>query len=155
MLPIDTIAHSPRVASEAMERSVGPIGGTIVALAILISITGATNSNVLAGPRVYFAMARQGLFFKQIATVHPRYLVPVASILLQAAWSIVLTMVGSFDRLFSYVIFVAWILCFGRSCCVRSSEAASLFGKTTKCGDAPSSLIFVLMATLIVLIPSL
>jgi APA family basic amino acid/polyamine antiporter len=101
MLPIDTIAHSPRVASEAMERSVGSIGGTIVALAILISITGATNSNVLAGPRVYFAMARQGLFFKQIATVHPRYLVPVASILLQAAWSIVLTMVGSFDRLFS------------------------------------------------------
>ena len=109
ILPFDRIAGSSRVASDAMERALGPVGGTLIALAILISITGATNSNVLAGPRVYFAMARQKLFFKQVASVHPRYRVPVVSITLQGIWAIVLTLVGNFERLFSYVIFVAWI----------------------------------------------
>jgi APA family basic amino acid/polyamine antiporter len=109
ILPFDRIAGSSRVASDAMERALGPVGGTLIALAILISITGATNSNVLAGPRVYFAMARQKLFFKQVASVHPRYRVPVVSIILQGIWAIVLTLVGNFERLFSYVIFVAWI----------------------------------------------
>ena len=109
MLPFDRIAGSSRVASDAMERALGPVGGTLIALAILISITGATNSNVLAGPRVYFAMARQKLFFKQVASVHPRYRVPVVSITLQGIWAIVLTLVGNFERLFSYVVFVAWI----------------------------------------------
>jgi APA family basic amino acid/polyamine antiporter len=109
ILPLQTIAGSSHVASDAMERALGPIGGTLIGLAILISISGATNSNVLAGPRVYFAMARQKLFFKQVGFVHSRFHVPVVSIVLQGAWSIVLTLVGNFERLFSYVIFVAWI----------------------------------------------
>jgi len=153
MLPIDTIAHSPRVASEAMERSVGSVGGTIVALAILISITGATNSNVLAGPRVYFAMARQGLFFRQVATVHPRYLVPVVSILLQGAWAIVLTLVGSFDRLFSYVIFVAWIFYAlgGAAVFILRRRQPDLERPYKVWGYPVVPLLFVLMASLIVL----
>ena len=108
VLPFDRIASSSRVASDSMEAAIGPLGGTLIALAILISVSGAMNSNVLAGPRVYFAMARQKLFFTQLARVHPRFQVPVVSILTQGAWAIFLTLVGSFDRLFSYVIFVAW-----------------------------------------------
>ncbi len=108
VLPFDRIAGSSRVASDSMEAAIGPWGGTLIALAILISVCGALNSNVLAGPRVYFAMARQKLFFTQLARVHPRFQVPVVSILTQGAWAIFLTLVGSFDRLFSYVIFVAW-----------------------------------------------
>ena len=152
MLPVDAIAHSPRVASEAMERSVGSSGGTIVALAILISISGATNSNVLAGPRVYFAMARQGLFFKQVAQVHPRYLVPVVSILLQAAWAIVLTLVGSFDRLFSYVIFVAWIFYAlgGAAVFILRLKQPELKRPYKVWGYPFVPLLFVLMASLIV-----
>jgi basic amino acid/polyamine antiporter, APA family len=153
MLPIETIAHSPRVASEAMERSVGPIGGTIVAWAILISITGATNSNVLAGPRVYFAMARQGLFFRQVATVHPRYLVPVLSIVLQSAWAIILTLVGSFDRLFSYVIFVAWIFYAlgGAAVLILRRRQPDLERPYKVWGYPLVPLLFVLMAALIVM----
>ena len=108
VLPFDRIASSSRVASDSMEAAIGPWGGTLIALAILISVAGALNSNILAGPRVYFAMAHQKLFFTQLARVHPRFQVPVVSILTQGAWAIFLTLVGSFDRLFSYVIFVAW-----------------------------------------------
>ncbi len=108
VLPFDRIASSSRVASDSMEVAIGPLGGTLIALAILISVSGAMNSNVLAGPRVYFAMARQKLFFAQVARVHPRFQVPVVSIVIQGAWAMFLTLVGSFDRLFSYVIFVAW-----------------------------------------------
>jgi APA family basic amino acid/polyamine antiporter len=108
VLPLDRIANSSRVASDSMEVAIGPMGGSLIALAILISVSGAMNSNVLAGPRVYFAMARHKLFFTQVARVHSRFQVPVVSILTQGAWAIFLTLVGSFDRLFSYVIFVAW-----------------------------------------------
>jgi APA family basic amino acid/polyamine antiporter len=108
-LPFEKISGSRRLASDGMELALGPVGGTLIALAILISITGAINSNVLGGPRVYFAMARENLFFRQFAYVQPRYVVPTFSIVLQGAWASLLTSVGSFDRLFSYVIFVSWV----------------------------------------------
>jgi APA family basic amino acid/polyamine antiporter len=108
-LPFEKIIGSRRLASDAMELAMGPLGGTLIAVAILISITGATNSNTMGGPRVYFAMARENLFFKQFAYVQPRYIVPTVSIVLQGVWAGVLTLIGSFDQLFSYVIFVAWI----------------------------------------------
>jgi APA family basic amino acid/polyamine antiporter len=109
VLPFDMLKSSPRVASDAMERAVGPWGGTAVAVAILISIVGAMNSNILGGPRVLYAMAHEGLFFRSAALVHPRFRVPWVSILLGSAWAAILTFVGSFERLFNYVIFVAWI----------------------------------------------
>ena len=109
VLPFRMLTDSSRVASDALEHTIGPVGGTIVALAILISIAGAMNSNVLGGPRVYYAMAREKLFFRGVAYIHPRYHVPTVSIVLNGIWASFLTMVGSFERLFSYVIFVSWI----------------------------------------------
>jgi len=109
LMPFEDIARSSRIASDALGRGIGPLGGTLVALAILISITGAINSNILGGPRVYYAMAREGLFFRHAARVHPRYHVPTVSIVLNGVWASFLTLVGSFERLFSYVIFVSWI----------------------------------------------
>jgi APA family basic amino acid/polyamine antiporter len=109
MLPVPEIAGSSRIASDALERAIGPAGGTMVAIAILISITGAINSNVLGGPRVFYAMAREGLFFRGAAYIHPRYHVPSTSIVLTGIWAGILTWIGTFERLFSYVIFVAWI----------------------------------------------
>ncbi len=108
-LPFPDLQASSRVASDALEQGVGPLGGTLVAIAILISITGAINSNILGGPRVFYAMAREGLFFNQASYVHPRYHVPTIAIVLTGVWAAFLTLVGSFERLFSYVIFVAWI----------------------------------------------
>lgn len=109
ILPFAALSGSSRVASDALEHAIGPMGGTLVAVAILISITGAMNSNILGGPRVYFAMAREGLFFKSAAYVSPRYQVPTISILLNGVWASFLALVGSFEQLFSYVIFVSWI----------------------------------------------
>jgi APA family basic amino acid/polyamine antiporter len=88
-----------------MKLAVGPIGGTIIALVILCSITGAANGNVLTAPRVFFAMANDGLFFKKIASVHPRFLTPHVSIVATGAWAAVLSLSGTFEALASYVIF--------------------------------------------------
>ncbi len=103
------IARSSRIASDAMNFAIGPVGASIIAFIILLSITGATNQNFLCSPRVYFAMARDGLFFKNIARIHPRFLTPHVSIFALTGWSAVLSLSGTFEQLFTYVIFGQWI----------------------------------------------
>jgi len=105
VFPAGEIANKSRVAADAMELVVGPIGGSIIAIVILCSITGAANGNVLTAPRVFFAMAKDGVFFEKIASVHPRFLTPHVSILATGAWSAVLSLSGTFEALASYVIF--------------------------------------------------
>ena len=105
VFPAGEIATKSRVAADAMKLVVGPIGGTIIAIVILCSITGAANGNVLTAPRVFFAMANDGLFFKKIASVHPRFLTPHVSILATGGWAAVLSLSGTFEALASYVIF--------------------------------------------------
>jgi APA family basic amino acid/polyamine antiporter len=99
------IADKSRVAADAIKLVVGPIGGSIIAIVILCSITGAANGNVLTAPRVFFAMAKDGLFFEKIASVHPRFLTPHVSILATGGWAAVLSLSGTFEALASYVIF--------------------------------------------------
>ncbi|MDD8014323.1 MAG: amino acid permease [Acidobacteriota bacterium] len=110
VLPSSAIARSDRIASDAMNQVVGPVGASLVAFIILFSIMGAANQNMLCSPRVYFAMARDGLFFKRIADAHPKYLTPHFSIIAISAWSIVLTLFfGTFKQLFTYVVFGQWL----------------------------------------------
>ncbi|MDA2925237.1 amino acid permease [Acidobacteria bacterium AH-259-L09] len=108
-LPVDEIAKSERVAAVAAERTMGSIGATLVSVTILVSIIGATNAGILAAPRVYFAQARDGLFFARFGEVHPRFQTPSFSILIQGLWSSVLVLSGTYEALFSYVIFMAWL----------------------------------------------
>ncbi|HSS44338.1 MAG TPA: amino acid permease [Thermoanaerobaculia bacterium] len=104
------IAGSQRVALTAMERVAGVTGGKLLTAAIVCSILGALNALVLAGPRAYYQMARDGLFLEPLARVHPRWKTPVAAILLQAVWSCCLILfIGGFSQLFTYVIFGGWI----------------------------------------------
>ncbi len=107
--PTTFISKSDRIASDAMNVAIGPIGASIIAFIILFSITGAANGNVLTAPRVFFAMARDGLFFKKIADVHPRFLTPHISIVSIGIWSAILSLTGTFEQLFTYVIFGQWI----------------------------------------------
>jgi basic amino acid/polyamine antiporter, APA family len=110
VLPVDKIASSEgRVALDAMRLITGEFGASLIAFLILFSILGAANQNMLTSPRVYFAMARDGLFFKKIAEVHPKFLTPHISIIAITAWSIILTLTGTFKQLFTYVIFGEWI----------------------------------------------
>ena len=110
VLPVGKIASSEgRVALEAMELVTGPFGASLIAFLILFSILGAANQTILCSPRVYFAMARDGLFFKRVAECHPRFLTPHVSIVAISVWSILLTLTGTFEQLFTYVIFGEWI----------------------------------------------
>ncbi len=109
VLPITAIQASERVAAEAIERVLGAPGATIVSLAILISILGALNGSILSGARIFYAMAADGLFFRPIARVHERFRVPHVAILAQAAWAALLAASGTYEQLFTYVIFAAWV----------------------------------------------
>lgn len=108
-LPSSMIAKSDRIASDVMNFAIGPAGASIISFIILFSIAGAANGHPLTGPRVYFAMARDGLFFKKIAEIHPRFLTPHISILALGLWSALLSLTGTFEQLFTFVVFSLWI----------------------------------------------
>jgi APA family basic amino acid/polyamine antiporter len=104
------IASSERVALTAIRRVAGETGARLLTAAILCSILGAMNALVLAGPRAYYQMAKDGLLFERFGRVHPSWRTPAEAILLQGAWSILLVLfIGGFSQLFTYVIFGAWI----------------------------------------------
>ncbi len=109
ILSVAEIAGAERVAALMANRTMGEAGASIVSLVILVSIFGALNGGILGGPRVYFAMARDGLFFRKIAEVHPKYETPAFAVLVQGVWSSLLAVSGSYEKLFSYVIFSSWI----------------------------------------------
>jgi APA family basic amino acid/polyamine antiporter len=110
-VPAVSMAASNRIAADAMQAAVGPVGASIVAFIILSSILGAANGHVLTGPRVYYAMAKDGLFFRKMAEVHPRFRTPHVSLLVLGVWSTVICLVpgGTFEQLLKYAVFGAWI----------------------------------------------
>jgi basic amino acid/polyamine antiporter, APA family len=108
-LSLPALIEHQRIAARAMEVLAGPRGMAFVSGLILCSIFGAISGNMLAGPRAYYAMARDGLFFSFVGRIHPRYQTPVYAILLQGIWSAVLAASGSYQQLYTYVIFSGWI----------------------------------------------
>ncbi len=110
VLTIPEIARADRVGAAAAERTLGRSGAALVSITILLSILGSLNGRLLTQPRVYFAQARDDLFFARFALVHPKFRTPWFSILMQAAWSAVLILTGSFESLIDYRIFGVWML---------------------------------------------
>src|SRR5215203_4482407 len=98
-------ANSQRVAADAIQTVVGPVASAIVSGLILVSIFSALNGLVLTTPRMYFAMARDGLFFKRLAVVHPRFGTPALAIIVLTAWGAVLAASGTFEQLLTYAVF--------------------------------------------------
>ena len=104
------IAATDKVALVAMLRMTGAWGGKLLTAAILCSILGAMNALILAGPRAYYQMAKDGLFIERVSRVHPRWRTPVEALLFQGIWSAFLVLfIGGFSQLFTYVIFGGWI----------------------------------------------
>lgn len=103
------VAESGSVAAESLKALVNPTAAKLIIIAICISIFSATNSNVLTSPRVYYAMAGDGLFFRRLAEVHPRFGTPAFAIIAGSVWSAVLAMLGTFNQLLTYVVFSGWI----------------------------------------------
>jgi basic amino acid/polyamine antiporter, APA family len=125
------VAASNNVAADSVSRLVGAWAARLVAVAIAISIFSATNSNVLTAPRVYYAMARDGLFFQQLARVHPRFGTPAFAVVAGSSWAAVLALSGTFQELLTYVVFSGWIF--------YGLAAASIFvyRKRTPSADLP------------------
>ena len=98
-------ASEDRVATAVMQQIMGQGGAKLMALAILVSTFGCNNGLILAGSRVYYAMARDGLFFRSVGRLHPRYKTPHLSLMVQAVWASVLCLSGSYGQLLDYTIF--------------------------------------------------
>ena len=108
VLTVAEIAAAPRVGALVAERTMGTLGGSFVSLTILLSIVGAINGWSMAAPRIYFAQAQDGLFFRRFAAIHPRYQTPHLAILMFGAWSALLAITGTYETLASYAMFAAW-----------------------------------------------
>lgn len=109
VMPLGSVAISTRVAAEAMERVLGPIGGKAITVVIILSALGSLNGIALAGPRVYYAMAQDSLAFRWMAALHPKRQTPYLAIAAQAVWSCVLAATNSYRVLFSRVIYTEWL----------------------------------------------
>jgi APA family basic amino acid/polyamine antiporter len=104
------VAASTRVAADMMSHLYGRAAAGAVTIAVLISIFAALNGSILSGSRVPYAMARDGLFFRTAAVVHPRFKTPGNSIVLLCLWSCIVVLSGWYDDLYNFVIFGSWIL---------------------------------------------
>ncbi|HEY3138364.1 MAG TPA: amino acid permease [Blastocatellia bacterium] len=103
------VVASKSVAAESLTAVINPTAARLIAVTILISVFSAANSNVLTCPRVYFAMANDGLFFRKLGEVHPRFGTPAFAIVAGSLWAAVLAAFGSFTELFTYVVFSGWV----------------------------------------------
>jgi basic amino acid/polyamine antiporter, APA family len=127
-LGANVAAKSDSIAATAVGTVIGGKAAKLVSVAILISIFSAANSTFLTAPRVYYAMAYDGLFFQKLAEVHPRYGTPAIAIMASSVWSAVLAMSGTFDVLISYVVSIGWAF--------YGLAAASIFVYRKKYPDA-------------------
>jgi APA family basic amino acid/polyamine antiporter len=135
-LGVRGLAASTAPAADAMRAVLGDPGAVLIAAGITISTFGFLNLVILVSPRVYRAMAADGLFFPSLARLHPRYRTPTAAIVFQCAWAIILTLTGRYGDLLDYVVFGDWIF--------FAATAATLFyfrGRERR-GLEPSSLRF-------------
>jgi APA family basic amino acid/polyamine antiporter len=109
VLPLDTVAASTRVAADFADRLVGSGGAAFTSAVVMFSTFGALTGIILAGPRVYYAMARDGMLFSWVGAIHPRYATPHRAIVVQAIWASILVATGTFRALFTRVVYTEWI----------------------------------------------
>ncbi len=102
-------AREDRVATAVVTQMFGSAGGALMAVAIMISAFGCCNGLILSGARVYYAMAKDGLFFRSVARLHPSYKTPAISLMVQMVWTCVLCISGSYGQLLDYIIFAVLV----------------------------------------------
>lgn len=109
ILPMEKVLSSTRVAADAASVVLGNRGAAVISALVMFSVFGAMMGSILAAPRVYFAMAKDGLLFQWLNELHPRFATPHRAIALQAIWASILVLTGTYRQLFSRVIFTEWI----------------------------------------------
>ncbi len=113
-LGADGLAATETPASAVMQLALGSTGVKLIALGIAISTLGFLSQSILTAPRVYFAMAEDGLFFRAVAKIHPRTRVPVVAILLQSVWTMIIAVSGRYEQILNYVVSMDFVF-FGLS----------------------------------------
>jgi len=102
------VAATDSVAADAMRALFGPGAAAVITLTILVAMFSAANGLALTAPRVYYAMANDGVFFRGLARVHPRFGTPAFAVVAGTAWAVVLAVTGTFEQLLTYVVFAGW-----------------------------------------------
>jgi APA family basic amino acid/polyamine antiporter len=109
LVPLESVASRETFAAQAGEALFGRTGGQIFSAIVIVAVLGSMAALIMSAPRVYFAMARDGLFIKSAASLHPRFGTPARAIVLQAALASLLVLLGSFDDIIAYFVFVVVI----------------------------------------------
>jgi basic amino acid/polyamine antiporter, APA family len=109
LVPVTEVTSGETFAAQAGERLFGPSGGAIFAIVVIVSVLGSLAAVLMVAPRVYFAMARDGLFPRGIAQLHEKFGTPARAIALQAVLASVMAAIGKFDEIIAYFIFVTLI----------------------------------------------
>ena len=109
VLPLEVVASSQRIVADAADVLVGHGGSLFMSALVIFSTFGALTGIILCGPRVYYSMARDGLLFRWIGVIHPRFRTPHRAIVIQAVWSSILVATGTYEKLFTRVVYTEWI----------------------------------------------
>ena len=147
-----SLAASSAPASDVMRRALGDFGARLIAAGIAISTAGFLSQSMLTAPRVYFAMAKDGLFFESVGMVHPRTRAPIVAIALQGLLAIVIALAGTYERILNYVVSVDTIFFGLTACCIfvfRKREPASVVNRVP--GHPLTTLLFIAVCWLVVI----
>lgn len=155
VLGANGLASTTAPASEVMRLALGNAGARAIAAGIAISTVGFLSQSMLTAPRVYFAMAQDGLFFKAVGRVHPKTHAPIIAIILQGAMAIIIALWGRYEQILNYVVSMDFIFFGLTACCVfvfRRRQDRSSDGRITKVPGHPwTTAIFVAACWLVVL----
>ena len=153
VLGTDGLVNASAPASSVMRSGLGEVGARIIATGIAISTIGFLSQSMLTAPRVYFAMAQDGLFFKHVATVHPRTRAPIVAIALQGVLAIIIAFWGRYDQILNYVVSMDFIFFGLTACCVfvfRKREGGVKSARRIP-GHPVTTLLFILACWLVVI----
>ena len=149
------LTASPAPASDVMRGALGDFGARAIAAGIAISTAGFLSQSMLTAPRVYFAMAQDGLFFKRVGTVHPQTRAPIVAIALQGIFAIGIALLGTYERILNYVVSVDVIFFGLTACCVfilRKRQSKDLVGGITRVPGHPvTTILFIAICILVVI----
>lgn len=159
-LGAEGLAQTTVPATEVMRRALGAGGAKLVALGIAVSTLGFLSQSILTGPRVYFAMARDGLFFRSVARITRRTRVPAVAIVLQSCWTAVIALSGSYEQILNYVVSMNFVF-FGLSAtCLfvlrrREAQAPPSVGRGFRVPGHPFTTILFIAACWLVVIDTI
>ncbi len=149
VLGTESLAVSKAPASDVMRSALGDFGARIIAAGIAISTVGFLSQSMLTAPRVYFAMAKDGLFFEQVGMVHPRTRAPIVAIALQGLLAILIAILGTYERILNYVVSVDVIFFGLTACCIFVFRRREQPGATRVPGHPFTTILFIAVCWLV------